>query len=54
VVAHTFNSSTQEAEAGGFPRLRIAWSTELVSGLPGLHRENKTTTKNQFVMIECF
>jgi hypothetical protein len=28
VVAHTFNPSTWEAEAGGFLSLRPAWSTE--------------------------
>jgi hypothetical protein len=28
VVAHAFNSSTQEAEAGGFLSLRPAWSTK--------------------------
>jgi hypothetical protein len=28
VVAHTFNPSTREAEAGGFLSLRPAWSTE--------------------------
>ena len=29
VVAHTFNNpSTGEAEAGGFPSSRAAWSTE--------------------------
>ena len=28
MVAHTFNPSTQEAEAGGFLSLRPAWSTE--------------------------
>ena len=27
VVAHTFNPSTWEAEAGGFLSLRPAWST---------------------------
>jgi hypothetical protein len=27
VVAHTFNSSTQEAEASGSLSLRAAWST---------------------------
>jgi hypothetical protein len=37
VVAHDFNPSTQEAEAGGF--LSSAWSTEYVPGQPGLHRE---------------
>jgi hypothetical protein len=28
VVAHAFNSSTREAEAGGFLSSRPAWSTE--------------------------
>jgi hypothetical protein len=28
VVAHAFNPSTWEAEAGGFLSLRSAWSTE--------------------------
>jgi major histocompatibility complex class I len=28
VVAHPFNPSTQEAEAGGFLSSRPAWSTE--------------------------
>jgi hypothetical protein len=28
VVAHTFNPSTQEAEAGGFMGSRPAWSTK--------------------------
>jgi hypothetical protein len=28
VVAHTFNPSTQEAEAGGFLSSRPAWSTK--------------------------
>jgi hypothetical protein len=28
VVAHTFNPSTWEAEAGGFLSWRPAWSTE--------------------------
>jgi hypothetical protein len=46
VVAHTFNPSTREAEAGGSLSLRSAWSLELVPGLPRLHRETlsqKTT-----------
>jgi hypothetical protein len=49
VVAHTFNPSTWEAEAGGFLSSRPAWSTEWVSGQPGLHRETlsqKKKTKN--------
>jgi hypothetical protein len=28
VMAHAFNPSTQEAEAGGFLSLRPAWSTK--------------------------
>jgi hypothetical protein len=39
VVAHAFNPSTQEAEAGGFLSSRPAWSTKRVPGQPGLHRE---------------
>jgi hypothetical protein len=38
-VAHTFDPSTQEAEAGGFLSSRPAWSTEWVPGQSGLHRE---------------
>jgi hypothetical protein len=50
VVAHAFNPSTWEAEAGGFLSLRPAWSTEWVPGQPGLHRETlsrKTKPKQQ-------
>jgi hypothetical protein len=36
VVVHTFNPSTQEAEAVS---LRPAWSTEQVPEQPELHRE---------------
>jgi hypothetical protein len=39
MVVHTFNPNTQEAEAGRFLRSRPAWSTKLVPGQPGLHRE---------------
>jgi hypothetical protein len=39
VVAHAFNSSTWEAEAGGFLSSRPAWSTKWVPEQPGLHRE---------------
>jgi hypothetical protein len=40
VVMQDFNSSTQEAEAGeSLVSLRPAWSTEQVSGQPGLNRE---------------
>jgi hypothetical protein len=50
VVAHAFNPSTWEAEAGGFLSLRPAWSTKWVPGQPGLHRETlsrKTKTKKK-------
>jgi hypothetical protein len=39
VVAHAFNPSTREAEAGGFLSSRPAWSMESVPGQPGLQRE---------------
>jgi hypothetical protein len=50
MVAHAFNPSTWEAEAGGFLSSRPAWSTEWVPGQPGLHRETlsrKTKNKKQ-------
>ena len=39
-MAHSFNPSTWEAEAGRFMSLRPAWTTEWVPGQPGLHRES--------------
>jgi hypothetical protein len=39
VVAQAFNSSTWEAEAGGFLSSMPTWSTKWVPGQPGLHRE---------------
>jgi hypothetical protein len=54
VVAHAFNPSTWEAEAGGFLSSRPAWTTEWVSGQPGLHRETlswKTKTNKQTKML---
>jgi hypothetical protein len=39
VVAHAFNPSTWEAEAGESLSSRPAWSTEGVPGQSGLHRE---------------
>jgi hypothetical protein len=50
VMAHAFNPSTQETEAGGLLSLRPAWSTEKAPGQPGLHRETlcqKTTKQNK-------
>jgi hypothetical protein len=54
VVAHTFDPSTWEAEAGGFLSSRPAWSTEWVPGQPGLYREtlsqtNKQTNKQTYI-----
>jgi hypothetical protein len=65
VVAHAFNPSTWEAEAGGFLSSRPAWSTEQVPGQPGLHREtlsrktkktkqNKTKKTIVFIVILVF
>ena len=45
-MAHTFNPSIQEAEAGRFLSSRPAWSTDWIPGLPGLHTE-KPCLKNQ-------
>jgi hypothetical protein len=49
VVAHAFNPSTWEAEAGRFLSSRPAWSTEWVPGQPGLYREtlSRKTKPNQ-------
>jgi hypothetical protein len=44
MVAHAFNPSTREAEAGGFLSSRPPWSTEWVPGQPGLHRETLSRT----------
>jgi cysteinyl-tRNA synthetase len=45
VVAHAFNPSTWEVEAGRFLSSRPAWSTKWVSGQPGLHRETLSEKK---------
>jgi hypothetical protein len=53
MVAHAFNPSTREAEAGGFLSSRPAWSTKWVPEQPELHREtlswktNKKQNKNK-------
>ena len=39
VVAHTYNASTWEAEAGGFLSWSPVWSTERDPRQPELHRE---------------
>jgi hypothetical protein len=49
-VAHAFNPSTREGEAGGFLSSRPAWSTKWVPGQPGLYRETlsrKTNNNNK-------
>ena len=54
VVAHAFNPSTREAEAGGFLSSRPAWSTLLVPGQPGLYRETLSwKTKNKQTKRTC-
>jgi hypothetical protein len=58
-VAHTFNLSTGEAEAGGFLSSRPAWSTEWVPGQPRLYRETlswktKTTTTTKLSLCGFF
>jgi hypothetical protein len=47
VVAHAFDPSTWEAEAGGFLGSRPAWFTEWVPGQPGLHRETLSRKSNK-------
>jgi hypothetical protein len=51
VVAHAFNSSTWEAEAGGFLSSRPAWSTKWVPGQPGIYRE--TLSRNPLPPKKC-
>jgi hypothetical protein len=46
VVAHTFNPSTWEAEAGEFLSSRPAWSTKSFPGQPGLYRETLSQNNN--------
>ena len=47
MVAHAFNPSTREAEAGGFLSSRPAWSTEWVPVQPGLHRETLSQKRKE-------
>jgi hypothetical protein len=47
VVAHAFDSSTWEGEAGRFLSLRPAWSTAWVPGQPGLYRETLSKKKKK-------
>jgi hypothetical protein len=45
VLLSSSNSSSGEREAGVSPSLRPAWSTEQVSGQPGLHKKKKKKKK---------
>jgi hypothetical protein len=47
VVAHAFNPSTREAEAGRFLSSRPAWSTKWVPVQPGLSRETLSQKKKK-------
>jgi hypothetical protein len=47
MVVHAFNSSTREAEAGGFLSSRPAWSTKWAPGQPGLYRETLSQKTKQ-------
>jgi hypothetical protein len=48
MVAHVFDPSTREAEAGRFLSSRPAWFTKWVPGQPGLHKETLSRkTKKQ-------
>jgi hypothetical protein len=48
VVAHAFNPSTWEAEAGGFLSSRPAWLFYRISSRqPGLHRETLSQKKKK-------
>jgi hypothetical protein len=47
VMAHTFNSSTWEAETDEFLSSRSAWSIERVPGQSGLYRETLSRGKKQ-------
>jgi hypothetical protein len=58
MVAHTFNPSTWEAEAGGFLSSRPAWSTERAPGQTGLHRgtlsqKTKQKPKKKILLLMC-
>jgi hypothetical protein len=48
VVAHAFNPTTWEAEAGGFLSWKPAWSTKCVPGQPGPQKNpvSKKQTNN--------
>ena len=51
MVAHAFNLSTWEAEAGGFLSSRPAWFTKWVPGQPGIHRETLSRGKTKSLKL---
>ena len=53
VVAHAFNPSTWEAEAGGVLTLRPAWSTSEFQDSQGLHRETLSQKTKQKRIKTC-
>jgi hypothetical protein len=57
-VAHAFNPSTWEAEAGRFLSSRPAWSTEWDPGQPELHRETlprkKKSDQSFYLILSIF
>jgi hypothetical protein len=50
-VAHAFNPSTREAEAGGSLSSRPAWSTKWVPGQPRLYRETLSQKKKKILYV---
>jgi hypothetical protein len=54
VLAHTFNPSSQEAEAGGFLSSRPVWSTEWVPGQPRATQKNPVSKTKQNKIASAF
>jgi hypothetical protein len=57
VVAHAFNPSTREAEAGGFLSSRPAWSTNVSSRTARAIQRNpvsKKQKKKKKIMVNSF
>jgi hypothetical protein len=52
VVAHAFNPSTWEAEAGRFLSSRPAWSTNVSSRTARAAQRNPVSKKKKFNLIE--
>jgi hypothetical protein len=52
MVAHAFNPSTREAEAGGFLISRPVWSTKWVPGSQGYTEKQNQKKKKKSVLID--